>query len=238
MSHCQCDGIERCFNVQRITKELARYRQRGPAKNTRLLVEALLAELQAQGIEGRTLLDIGGGIGAIPHLLLEDGMRQAMVVEASAAYLAGGRAAGAGEADLISARRLGHACAEHSRRRHRDARSRDLLLRRHACAGRVVGGASGAPLRRDLSARCLVDAPVHPGAERRPADQAPADPLLRLSHRGGGRDDSRPWARAAILPHGRSVASGRLCPSPSPLNGRLDTPADAHAARRGHAMAC
>src|SRR5260370_4328492 len=91
MSHCQCDGIERCFNVQRITKELARYRQRGPAKNTRLLVEALLAELQAQGIEGRTLLDIGGGIGAIPHLLLEDGMRQAMVVEASAAYLAAAR---------------------------------------------------------------------------------------------------------------------------------------------------
>jgi len=87
MSHCQCDGIERCFNSQRVTKELAGYRQRGPAKNTRLLAETL----RAQGSEGRTLLDIGGGVGAILHLLLQDGVRQAMDVEASAAYLAAAR---------------------------------------------------------------------------------------------------------------------------------------------------
>jgi len=91
MSQCQCDGIERYFNTQRVTKELARYRQRGPAKNTLLLVEALRAQLRALEIEGRTLLDIGGVVGAIPHLLLADGVRQAMDVDASAAYLAAAR---------------------------------------------------------------------------------------------------------------------------------------------------
>jgi hypothetical protein len=92
MAHCQCDGIERCFNVQGVTNELARYRQRGPAKTTRLLVAALQAPVRAQGIEGRmTLLDIGGGVGAIPHLVLHDGVGQAMDVEVSAAYLAATR---------------------------------------------------------------------------------------------------------------------------------------------------
>src|SRR5262249_45625807 len=78
-------------NTQHVTKELARYRQHGPAKNTLLLVQALRAQLQAQGIEHRTLLDIGGGVGAIPHLLLHDGVRQASDVEASATYLAAAR---------------------------------------------------------------------------------------------------------------------------------------------------
>ncbi|HEV8194411.1 MAG TPA: class I SAM-dependent methyltransferase [Ktedonobacterales bacterium] len=84
MPHCQCEGIERCFNPRRVTNELERYRKRGLAKSTRLLVEAL----QAQGIDGLTLLDIGGGVGAIIHALLRAGARQATDVDASAAYLA------------------------------------------------------------------------------------------------------------------------------------------------------
>ncbi len=83
-THCQCDGIEYCFDRRRVANELAQYRKRGLAKSTRLLVEAL----QAQGVEGLTLLDIGGGVGAIPHALLEVGARQATDVDASAAYLA------------------------------------------------------------------------------------------------------------------------------------------------------
>src|SRR5215470_5736277 len=83
MSHCQCDGIESCFNPKRVTRELARYRRNGPLKNTSLLAEAL----QAQGVAGLTLLDIGGGVGAIAHALLKAGARQAADVDASAAYL-------------------------------------------------------------------------------------------------------------------------------------------------------
>lgn len=87
MSRCQCDGIAQCFGTQRVMNELARYRKRGAAKSTRLLVEAL----RIQGVEGLTLLDIGGGIGAIIHGLLHSGARQATDVDASAAYLTAAR---------------------------------------------------------------------------------------------------------------------------------------------------
>jgi hypothetical protein len=83
MTRCQCDGIERCFNPRRVTSELERYRKRGLAKSSRLLVEAL----REQGVEGLTLLDIGGGVGAVIHALLQAGARQATDVDASAAYL-------------------------------------------------------------------------------------------------------------------------------------------------------
>jgi 2-polyprenyl-3-methyl-5-hydroxy-6-metoxy-1,4-benzoquinol methylase len=87
MPHCQCDGIERRFDTQRVTNELNQYRLHGMAKTTRLLVEAL----QAQGVDDMTLLDIGGGVGAIAHALLEGGVCQATDVDASTAYLAAAR---------------------------------------------------------------------------------------------------------------------------------------------------
>lgn len=99
-THCQCEGIERCFDPRRVTNELARYRKRGMAKGTRLLDEAL----RAQGVEGLTLLDIGGGVGGVIHALLRAGVRQATDVDASAAYLAAARdeAQRQGLADRIS----------------------------------------------------------------------------------------------------------------------------------------
>jgi 2-polyprenyl-3-methyl-5-hydroxy-6-metoxy-1,4-benzoquinol methylase len=78
MSHCQCEGIERRFDTERVTNELNQYR---------LLVEAL----QGQGVDSMLLLDIGGGVGAIAHALLQAGARQATDVDASTAYLAAAR---------------------------------------------------------------------------------------------------------------------------------------------------
>jgi hypothetical protein len=63
--------------------ELRRYRKKGPNPWTRALVEALKAE----GVQGSTLLDIGGGIGAIQHELLAAGAVSATSVDASSAYL-------------------------------------------------------------------------------------------------------------------------------------------------------
>jgi magnesium-protoporphyrin O-methyltransferase len=83
-THCQCEGIECCFDTKRVEGELERYRKHGLAKTSRLLVEAL----RAQGIDGLTLLDIGGGVGAVVHALLRAGAREATDVDASAAYLA------------------------------------------------------------------------------------------------------------------------------------------------------
>jgi SAM-dependent methyltransferase len=63
--------------------ELRRYRKKGPNPWTRALVDALVAE----GVQGTTLLDIGGGIGAIQHELLAAGSVSAISVDASSAYL-------------------------------------------------------------------------------------------------------------------------------------------------------
>lgn len=84
----QCEGIEREFNERVARRELARYRRRGPTGTTRILITALT---QA-GVEGRTLLDIGGGVGVIQHELVRAGASRITSVDASPAYLAAQRA--------------------------------------------------------------------------------------------------------------------------------------------------
>ena len=82
-----CCGFDRLFNERAAARELKRYRRRGPIPTTRLLIEAL----KAQGAQGATLLDIGGGIGAIQHELMKAGAAAALDVDGSAAYLAAAR---------------------------------------------------------------------------------------------------------------------------------------------------
>lgn len=83
MNCCQCQGIETTFNREQAEKELKGYRRNGPSRTTRILIEAL----QERDVEGMTLLDIGGGVGAIQHALLESGVEQAVHVDASSSYL-------------------------------------------------------------------------------------------------------------------------------------------------------
>jgi 2-polyprenyl-3-methyl-5-hydroxy-6-metoxy-1,4-benzoquinol methylase len=82
MSKCQCQGIESTFDQRLAEAQLRREHARGPQKTTRLLVEAL----REHGVEGKTLLDIGGGIGAVQHMLLEAGIASLTGVDASSAY--------------------------------------------------------------------------------------------------------------------------------------------------------
>ncbi len=79
----QCRGIEGMFGKREARQLVARYRRRGAAKTTRLLVAAL----EAEGVGGQTLLDIGGGIGAIQLALLKAGVTHATDIDASTAYL-------------------------------------------------------------------------------------------------------------------------------------------------------
>lgn len=83
MDCCQCQGIEDLFSRQYVKKELARYRVKGPDRTTRMLIKAL----KEAGIAGMTLLDIGSGLGAVQHELVRGGVREAVSVEASRAYL-------------------------------------------------------------------------------------------------------------------------------------------------------
>src|SRR6266498_2489628 len=83
MNCCQCQGLEEIFNEKTAVDELANYRKKGPAKTTRLLID----RIKGEGIQGMSLLDIGGGVGAIQHALLNAGAATATDVDASRAYL-------------------------------------------------------------------------------------------------------------------------------------------------------
>ena len=96
MTSCCCQGVDEMFGEKTAQHDLRRYRKRGPSKPTRMLLEALRRE----GIERATVLDIGGGVGAIQQELLDAGAERATSVEASRAYL---------RAAKEEARRRGHA---------------------------------------------------------------------------------------------------------------------------------
>jgi hypothetical protein len=95
MSQCQCQGIESTFDRREAALQLEKARRKGPRRTTRVL----LAALRENGVAGRTLLDIGGGVVVIQHELLESGLSEATSVDASSAYLETARA---------EARRLGY----------------------------------------------------------------------------------------------------------------------------------
>lgn len=79
----QCEALDKLFDAREAQRELRTYRKRGLAKTTRLLVD----ELRRLGIADKTLLDIGGGIGAIQLALLDGGARSATDVDASRGYI-------------------------------------------------------------------------------------------------------------------------------------------------------
>lgn len=94
-NHCK-DAGDLLFDRKRAESDLQTYRQKGPSnKSTRLLLDGL-SDLD---LHDATLLDVGGGIGVIQHELLEKGVANSMLVEASPAYL---------EVAEDEARRRGH----------------------------------------------------------------------------------------------------------------------------------
>ena len=83
----QCAGIETQFGDDMAERELRKFRKRGPRKTTRRLLDAV----RSLGISDATVLDVGGGVGAIHHELLGAGANQAVHVDASTAYLRAAR---------------------------------------------------------------------------------------------------------------------------------------------------
>ena len=88
MGSSQRGRIELKFDQAYATQRLAAYRKNGPDPSTLALIDAIVSE----DIEGMTLLDIGGGVGAVQHALLTAGVRSAIEIEASLAYQATCRA--------------------------------------------------------------------------------------------------------------------------------------------------
>ncbi|MDQ7027009.1 MAG: class I SAM-dependent methyltransferase [Anaerolineae bacterium] len=79
--HCQ--GAERVFSNSWAQGELKQYYKKGASKSTQVLIDVL----KENKIEGLSLLDIGGGIGAVQHGLITAGVNNTVDVDASAAYL-------------------------------------------------------------------------------------------------------------------------------------------------------
>lgn len=80
-----CNAFENAFDAKYAHGDLADYRRNGPSKQTRALLESVTS---LTNVRGATVLDIGGGVGAISHELLSAGAGFATDVDGSQAYIA------------------------------------------------------------------------------------------------------------------------------------------------------
>lgn len=90
MPCAQCSGIEEQFDGPTARAQLRKFRRRGPDRTTRMLLDDLRAAMRG-GQPAAMLLDIGAGVGAIHHTLLDHGIERAIHVDASTAYLSAAR---------------------------------------------------------------------------------------------------------------------------------------------------
>ena len=81
------EAANRQFTAEKAAKELRAYRKGRLGPTTRLLRDSIV-EL---GLSHGSLLDIGGGVGALTFDLLDRGITNAVVVDASGAYVAAAR---------------------------------------------------------------------------------------------------------------------------------------------------
>ena len=100
MTCCSCEGYQSQFGDKHAAKDLRRYRTKGPDKTTRLLLDQVVAA----GVQGTSLLDIGGGIGVVHHELLDAGAASVVHVDATAANIntASDEAARRGHTERVS----------------------------------------------------------------------------------------------------------------------------------------
>lgn len=93
---CQhCEGADDVFSWGFAKRDLKDYHAKGASKSTQILLDMLTKF----GVEGKSLLDIGGGIGVIQHELIAEGLAQAVDIDASGAYI---------QVAQNEAQRLGH----------------------------------------------------------------------------------------------------------------------------------
>ena len=83
MDACGCpEDFASIFDRRTAESDRDRFRRHGPDRTTRMLLDLL----RPTSGPGATLLDIGGGIGAIDQAFLRDGGARAVLVDGSAPY--------------------------------------------------------------------------------------------------------------------------------------------------------
>src|SRR5215510_8516992 len=79
---CSPKGYRRIFSEGSARGEARRYRRKGLDSTSKRIVDFL----RARGVEGQTVLEVGGGIGAIQLELLKAGAARAVSVELTPTY--------------------------------------------------------------------------------------------------------------------------------------------------------
>src|SRR3989442_12391615 len=79
---CTPRGYRRIFSEKSAHAAAKRYRKKGLDKPSRRIVDLLLEH----GVEGRTVLEVGGGVGEIQIELLRAGASRAVSVELTPTY--------------------------------------------------------------------------------------------------------------------------------------------------------
>ena len=99
---CSPKGYRWVFSERSARGEARRYRRKGLDGTSRRIVDFL----KAQGVEGRTVLEVGGGIGAVQIELLKAGASRALSIELTPTYedVAAGLLREAGLADRVERR--------------------------------------------------------------------------------------------------------------------------------------
>lgn len=78
-----CLAVDDFFSGKRARKKYKKYLKSGADQSTKKLIAAIIEK----NVEGATLLDIGGGLGAIHHELIEAGVSHAKCADASSDYI-------------------------------------------------------------------------------------------------------------------------------------------------------
>lgn len=87
MADCCASTLDAKFDARNATQQLREFRRSGPPKETQLLLSAL----GDAGIAGATVLDIGGGIGAVQEGAFREGAARVTSVDASRGYIEAAR---------------------------------------------------------------------------------------------------------------------------------------------------
>ena len=139
-SCCNPRGCDAFFGERFARRAAKRYRKRGLDKTARRIVEFL----EARGIEGASVLEVGGGVGELQIELLKRGAKRTINLELSPAYEGEAQAllSEAGLADRVE-RRIHDIAVEPDRVEPADA----VVLHRVVCCypdyQRLLGAAGG-----------------------------------------------------------------------------------------------
>ena len=216
MDACGCDGFTEIFDARTARHDLSRYRRHGPDGTTALLLDML----RAADVRGRTLLDIGAGIGVIDHELLRDGLERAVLVDGSPAYQAAARDESAKRGTLD---RLAFVEGDFVRVADRVEGADVVTLDRVVCCYRDVDALVRASSRKAARLYGLVPAarspadPHRAGRHQRLVSPASARlPRLRPPECARGRAGGRGWVRAGVRGDDDLLAGGAVHPGRDP----------------------